>query len=1025
MARLLSIFIVLMAVAIQSKATHLTGGVITYEYVSDSVYDVTLLYYRNCNGVALTNPSSKTYLHCITTGSKIALTLKRESIQEVTYICDNASRRCYPSNTRGTGKGLEEHKYTVRIDFRTSAFKPYYTCGQLVVQTEQCCRTSSMTTGLGNTRYFNYSAFNVTDSLKNSSPNFNNPPQGLFGCNYASYLDVSATDKDGDSLSYHLTNPLEGWNNTAAYSSGYSARRPLQVFGTTINPNTIPPSGFYFDSTIGHVIFTPTRCNEVSAMVVTVKEWRKNSKGVYEHIGSINREIQLETAVWSGNNIPTIRSASNYSVCEGEKLAFNITTDDARVWPAPADSVKLSWNNPIKGATYKILNTKALHQSLRVEWTPPTGSATTVPYTFIVTATDDHCPYPGRSSRAISVTVNKPLGTSTSISSPYCGKYIVEGTYDTSEVKSPSYLWYLLDTSGSVVTDTNVVLFGADTSTGFGQTDTFTIKKTGTYVVVSQIEKTDRCTGYAYDTIYSIGETNLILPTDTLLCQNDSFTFEFRDTLKDLVSSQNWKLNTHTDTSSRYTNTIASGTSVLKVTAHGVDGCIQHDSVELTTIYKPVLEKLEDTVYCKPTGRPIFVAFDNLDSGKVVNAFMWSTGATKDSVSIDSTGAYWVKASNRCGYDSVSFKVLFDLPYVIDLGVNKQVCDSDSVFIGDSIAHPLVRYQWNTGDTSSSIYVKQNGTYSVRVTNGCSSVQDSIDIQFDVSPSSIQWTDTLHFCDTINTLLDALNPGASYKWHDGSTTQTKTITSSGLKWVEVISKHCGKFRDSSVMVMHYSPRIDFTEDSIVYCDSINDLYDAKNEGATYVWDDGSTNQTKRITALGWHSVRVISARCGSAQDSIFADLVRTPVVYLGNDTTVKPPISIVLDAENTGSTYFWNTGETSQTISIDTAGTYWVQVTNVCGTDTDSITIASTIGLQTLVRLANVHIIPNPSNGVFQLSGDIYDIQHLSIFDVLGREMDFSATSNVRYTLHDPKPGVYLVYIQKESATVLRRLVIE
>ena len=63
------------------------------------------------------------------------------------------------------------------------------------------------------------------------------------------------------------------------------------------------------------------------------------------------------------------------------------------------------------------------------------------------------------------------------------------------------------------------------------------------------------------------------------------------------------------------------------------------------------------------------------------------------------------------------------------------------------------------------------------------------------------------------------------------------------------------------------------------------------------------------------------------------------MVDLGNDTTICVDEILTLDA-GTGQSFVWSTGEATQTIAIDTAGTYWVEVTNATGcTDFDDIEV--------------------------------------------------------------------------------------
>jgi gliding motility-associated-like protein len=53
-----------------------------------------------------------------------------------------------------------------------------------------------------------------------------------------------------------------------------------------------------------------------------------------------------------------------------------------------------------------------------------------------------------------------------------------------------------------------------------------------------------------------------------------------------------------------------------------------------------------------------------------------------------------------------------------------------------------------------------------------------------------------------------------------------------------------------------------------------------------------------------------------------------PEVSLGKDTTICPNSSATFDAKEGYTSYLWNNNETTQTITADTTGMYWVEVTN-------------------------------------------------------------------------------------------------
>src|SRR5690606_13763869 len=81
---------------------------------------------------------------------------------------------------------------------------------------------------------------------------------------------------------------------------------------------------------------------------------------------------------------------------------------------------------------------------------------------------------------------------------------------------------------------------------------------------------------------------------------------------------------------------------------------------------------------------------------------------------------------------------------------------------------------------------------------------------------------------------------------------------------------------------------------------------------------------------------------GEFEDYTFIITCDTPAIDLGNDTILCAGNSIELSTGNTdvGVTYLWSTGATTDTINVDSSGTYVVTVTNVYGcSNTDSIEV--------------------------------------------------------------------------------------
>lgn len=118
------------------------------------------------------------------------------------------------------------------------------------------------------------------------------------------------------------------------------------------------------------------------------------------------------------------------------------------------------------------------------------------------------------------------------------------------------------------------------------------------------------------------------------------------------------------------------------------------------------------------------------------------------------------------------------------------------------------------------------------------------------------------------------------------------------------------------------------------------------------------------------SVKQLTA-CGSSDYSapITIEVSPLPIVNLGPDQLIPANETLMLDAGNSGASYLWSSGETTQTIIVDSSGYgigtthIWVKVTNNFGcasSDTVAITFSTNIGMKENTRLP-VMAIPNPT----------------------------------------------------------------
>lgn len=341
----------------------------------------------------------------------------------------------------------------------------------------------------------------------------------------------------------------------------------------------------------------------------------------------------------------------------------------------------------------------------------------------------------------------------------------------------------------------------------------------------------------------------------------------------------------------------------------------------------PVVDLGNDTILC--AGTSITISAVNPES-----SYLWQDGSTDSTFQATSGGVYWVTATNSCGSDVDSIILTPVTPPVVELGNDTSICIGDVIPLDAS--YPNSTYIWSNGASDSIIYVSNAGTYSVAVGNVCGLTMDSISVSTITAPVFSLGPD-VELCPGQSVLLDATYPDAAYLWQDGSTQPTLATIASGTYWV-IVTNVCGSTSDTVEVIPLSAPSVNLGPDTTICQGDLLQL-DAFYPGASYLWHDGSTGSAHTASAAGTYWVRV-SNQCGSITDSLVVQNITVPIVDLGQDTGLCAGSSMTLSAVYPSSTYLWEDGSLQSTHVATAGSTYWVAVTNVCGTTTDTIHIA-------------------------------------------------------------------------------------
>jgi len=262
----------------------------------------------------------------------------------------------------------------------------------------------------------------------------------------------------------------------------------------------------------------------------------------------------------------------------------------------------------------------------------------------------------------------------------------------------------------------------------------------------------------------------------------------------------------------------------------------------------------------------------------------------------------------------------------VDLGKDIVLCEGESVVLDPKIQG--LSYLWSTGETTSSIEVNESKNYSVTVTdaNNCNGT-DEINVTVNPIPKVNLGNDTT-ICEGTTLKIDSKINNAKYKWSNNQNTSSITVNSAGKYFIELTdSKGCLGY-DTVEVNIQQKPTVNLGNDMLI-CPTETLVLDAQINNVSYLWNTGETTKTIIAKNTGVYSVEVTDIFDCKARSSV--NIKAKINLNLGNDTTICIGTNLVLNAKNNGMFYDWNTGENTQSITVNKAGKYLVEVSDGLG----------------------------------------------------------------------------------------------
>ncbi len=474
-----------------------------------------------------------------------------------------------------------------------------------------------------------------------------------------------------------------------------------------------------------------------------------------------------------------------------------------------------------------------------------------------------------------------------------------------------------------------------------------------------------------------------------------------------------------------------------------------------------------------------------------------TTSLLLSNVIMDDAGEYRCYVSSDCS-DAIASApaqlTVYPAPVINTALADQSSCVGGTVTFQTSFDGEDLSYQWykdgvilqnetNTSLTIANIEQSDAGTYTCRVSNNCTEVDDSAILSLD---GGILITEALAdalVCvgGSVTFEAKASGEGLSYQWYKDDVElvgETNSILQLGN--VEVtdqgtyackIESACGSTTDDANLDIVTSIPINQSVQDLVYCEGEEVILevDTNIQDLTYQWEQngqsisGATSQTLVINSLGsdgggLYSVTV-SGACGNNVSVEVANISlqeQPTFTQISDDVNIKPGFDVNLSVEVSGQVddYKWFKdgieltdgdgiiGTTTPNLKIssirsDQAGEYQCFVSGACSTSILSDKILVKVsedapdGPITSVAFegSKVKLYPNPNSGQFTIDLSGNESVKATLYNTQGKVIERYRWrldgDSYEFDISNQPKGVYYMKIKQHKSVEIIKFVME
>jgi len=379
-----------------------------------------------------------------------------------------------------------------------------------------------------------------------------------------------------------------------------------------------------------------------------------------------------------------------------------------------------------------------------------------------------------------------------------------------------------------------------------------------------------------------------------------------------------------------------------------VNGCGQSGNSNIITITAvntsdvPTISSSNGTTLCN--GASTTLTAVSAHGGTVY----WNTGQTGNSITVSAAGSYMAYESNACGTSNYSNAI--DIT-TLSTPTAPTIATNQSTFVPS----PAGTITWNTGASGSSIITGSAGSYYATQSNACGTSGNSNTIICTVgstpAPPNISPAGPIQLCNG-NSVTLTIPGGGNTNWFlngglISANSGNQSVSSPG-SYTATLNNACGiSVQGPAVIVTTGGSPVPptITSSSTIICNGTPvGLSISASGGGTIHWSNGQTAAAIGVTSPGTYYAYE-SNGCGNSGNSNSitlssgSSLTAPSLNVTGSITLCNGASQVISTSPSAGGVIHWSNGATGNSITVNSAVSYYAYESNGCGNSGNSASV--------------------------------------------------------------------------------------